>query len=753
MTGWIKFWATTACAVTLSLTLAACGGGGGGGPGGGVTTPAPPSPPPSNPPPAPPPANTPSTTSDEFLRNYAVGAIKADKAWAQGATGKGVVIGVIDTGIDFAQPDLQGNISSDSTDVIAGRQSSALASRHGTRVAGVAAAAFNGMGTIGVAYQSTILSVRAETDGSCATECSFNDVNTARGIDYAVAHGARVINLSLGGPDPSSAAFIAAMQRAVGAGVVFAISAGNDSAANPSNPAMLAVDPRFQGSVIAVGATTQAGTLASFSNKAGAAAQDYITAPGVNIVSDCDASGCWSMSGTSFSAPQVAGALALLLQAFPNLTGAQAADILLRTADDLGDPGTDAVYGRGGLNLQRAFQPVGTTSVPTAAGAAIALPEGKGGGTMGAAFGGAVRVGAGLTTIGYDDYRRLFVVDLGAVFHGAARQSLRPGPASSVVSSSTIQTAGGARLSLTVSRPAFADAAPAALTSLTQAQPQPEMLASFRQGALLLDAWRGQPGAAPGFEAAPTDAFTLMAGADHAVRAGYALGPWTLSAEEGGGPRRAFLDPTIAPTDQGGSRYVRATAGFARGPWRAAASFGTLTEDDGPLGSLLSARAGFQMPARTQFATLSGDWDAADGVTLSAEASMGRSQADGRVLQLAAGALSSSWRVGARADCALLNLGCTGLSLDLSQPVRVERGAFTARLADVPAGYFDPVTFSDRRVDAAPTARELDLGLNAWRDLDAWGVVQLRGVVLFNENHDAANAPNLGLFATWRASF
>ncbi len=110
---------------------------------------------------------------------------------------------------------------------------------------------------------------------------------------------------------------------------------------NPSWPARYAVDPRYAGSVVAVGALTQAGVMAVYSNKAGSAANGYLSAPGDDITTECDSTGCVRVSGTSFAAPQVSGALALLMQAFPNLSGRDAVDILLRTADDLGAAGTD----------------------------------------------------------------------------------------------------------------------------------------------------------------------------------------------------------------------------------------------------------------------------------------------------------------------------------------------------------------------------------------------------------------------------
>ncbi len=106
--------------------------------------------------------------------------------------------------------------------------------------------------------------------------------------------------------------------------------------------------------------------MAVYSNKAGSAANGYLSAPGDDITTECDSTGCVRVSGTSFAAPQVSGALALLMQAFPNLSGRDAVDILLRTAADLGATGTDSTYGRGGLDLARAFAPVGTSSLSPA---------------------------------------------------------------------------------------------------------------------------------------------------------------------------------------------------------------------------------------------------------------------------------------------------------------------------------------------------------------------------------------------------
>jgi subtilisin family serine protease len=145
--------------------------------------------------------------------------IQASAAFNAGASGQGILVADIDTGADPTQPDLVGAISPLSTDIIAGRNQPVGTDQHANEVDTVLAARFNNFGTLGVAYDSTILSIRADT-GPMNT---FNDSDLANGIEYAIANHARIINLSLGAPTPSSFAFQQAMQQAVAAGIVFTI--------------------------------------------------------------------------------------------------------------------------------------------------------------------------------------------------------------------------------------------------------------------------------------------------------------------------------------------------------------------------------------------------------------------------------------------------------------------------------------------------------------------------------------------------
>ena len=123
-----------------------------------------------------------------------------------------------------------------------------------------------------------------------------------------------------------------------------------------------------QGKMIAVGAIDENNAIASFSNLAGDTASGYLVAPGVNIVTTNLLSlggGTRTLNGTSFSAPHVSGALAVVMQRFPTMTTAQAVGLLFSSATDLGAAGTDATFGRGLLNLAAAFQAQGLTSLPT----------------------------------------------------------------------------------------------------------------------------------------------------------------------------------------------------------------------------------------------------------------------------------------------------------------------------------------------------------------------------------------------------
>ena len=406
-------------ALGTATLLSACGGGGGGAI---SSTPAPPT---SVVTPAPTPTPTPASTTvtaapppTTVAVNYDTGEYRATvgavsmnalAAYSTGATGKGVGLAVIDTGIDLESAEFDNRISSASA-AVGGQGTVDDQSGHGTAVAFTAAGRRNGTGTHGVAFEANVIALRADRAGTCTAagdedSCKFSTDTIAAGVDAARAAGARVINMSLGGSAmPQN--LQNAIGRATAAGIVVVIAAGNDGTVNPDSFANVAGTVQARNAVIVAGSVGADGTLSSFSDKAGSLANVYLTAVGERVRAPNADSQSYLWQGTSFAAPQISGAVALLAQAFPNLTGAQIVDILLTTARDAGEVGTDAVYGRGILDLTRAFQPVGGTSVAGNSSAVVTT----GNGVTSAPFGDAKTSGVGAVIL--DGYDRAFAIDL-----------------------------------------------------------------------------------------------------------------------------------------------------------------------------------------------------------------------------------------------------------------------------------------------------------------------------------------------------
>lgn len=405
--------------IVFALTVSACGGSGGGGgvnstpPPAIAPTPPPPPPPPPTPPPPPPTANFDTV---EYQRSNGAVQARAISAYNAGATGVGVIAGVVDSGIDEDSPEFAGRIHAQSGD-FAGSRGLQDEGGHGTAVSAVLLAAKNDSNMHGVAFGATLLVLRTDSPGTCTDPdpdkgCSHSDNNMARALDRAVAVGAKVVNFSLGGSPPNFT-LRTAIDRATAAGVILVFSAGNDydtdptNAVNPDPFAMIAVDPIARGQIIIAGATDSNKVITAFSNRAGTGANVYLTALGSAVRAPDENNTSFLWSGTSFSAPIVSGAVALLAQAFPTLTGRQIVDLLLRTADDLGAVGTDSIYGRGELNLARAFAPQGSTSLATT-GLTVTLSSQTG--VLSTAMGDAAS-GNGPKAVILDEYGRAFDVD------------------------------------------------------------------------------------------------------------------------------------------------------------------------------------------------------------------------------------------------------------------------------------------------------------------------------------------------------
>ncbi|HEX8903139.1 S8 family peptidase [Vitreimonas sp.] len=411
--------------------LGACAGGGGGGGGGGgsiVSPPPPPPPPPLFPPLAPPhaPGDIPNLAGAEFTNNWGPAGSNAQIAWQNGATGAGVLVGVIDDGIDPDHPELIGRISPASVDIVAGRDALVTTQSHGSEISSLIAGNYNDAQTVGVAYDATILAIRADTAGG------FTYSDLANALDYAVAQNVDVINLSLGGSALPPQSFIDAIERATDAGVILVVSAGNDgdSGATQANyPGLLAANPTVSNGLIMVaGGLNPNGTLNTVSNPPGSTLNYYLTAPGWQIiVPDHGPVGpvvgfqtcglgpngdLCRIQGTSYASPHVAGAVALVMDAFPSLTPSQVVDLLLTTTDDTGAAGTDSLHGRGRLNIGRAFQPVGPLAAPLVAGMA-SVTDTTPLGVSGPAFGDGIYQNRSLWSVAaFDSYGRTFQLDL-----------------------------------------------------------------------------------------------------------------------------------------------------------------------------------------------------------------------------------------------------------------------------------------------------------------------------------------------------
>ena len=357
--------------------------------------------------------------TSEYYASHGLGIICAAERYAtvedSGAPGfgAGVTAAIFDDGFYTYHPDLRDNFDAmpfgdgytefgdgepeDYPDFIRD-------GNHGTHVAGIIGASRNGTGMHGVAPQVTLVGYRGLTNYAdpreefvgVQGEDPFNLI-LADGIDWALSRGAEVMNHSWGFRNASGESLtlldrgsysavaeylgqtaMTAFETSVSSGMVHVFSAGNSGLSQPTVFAGLPYYGEefglFDDQIVAIVSVDPDGRISDFSNRCGVAADHCLAAPGSYILStvartDDDTPEYETYeeySGTSMAAPQVTGAIALLLSEHQELTAAQALAILKDTATDLGEAGVDEVYGHGLLNLENAVKPQGMLSVQLA---------------------------------------------------------------------------------------------------------------------------------------------------------------------------------------------------------------------------------------------------------------------------------------------------------------------------------------------------------------------------------------------------
>lgn len=319
---------------------------------------------------APPAASEDAAGGDPFMsQQWGLTRIRADEAWAT-ATGSGITIAIVDSGVDLTHPDLAANVdAANDADFVDGKADTDGAqdgSGHGTHIAGIAAAVTNnGVGVAGTAPRATILPVRVlgDSDGDRTSRI-------AAGIRYAADYGAEVVNLSLAYSPPGHVDSITGSMRPVHEAISYALSKGSVVVASSGNDSLpFCAEPAAVNGVLCVGAVDRSERPAYYTNFESRRSKRYLVAPGGDQTLSCSndilstylrgaervcssVDGYEADAGTSMAAAFVSGTAALLAE--KGLDNTAIVDCLLRTTDDLGPPGRDPVFGHGRLNAYSA---------------------------------------------------------------------------------------------------------------------------------------------------------------------------------------------------------------------------------------------------------------------------------------------------------------------------------------------------------------------------------------------------------------
>ena len=392
-----------ACCLAAAVVLVSCGGGGGGGGGGG----APPEPPPEPPPVTPPVTPVDTGPGSEFSRSHGLAAINAEAAYNAGITGNGVVLGQIDTGVYWAgsdsnarlHSDLQGRIITSSAHANA-RVSGALPNAddvgHGLATAGMMVARRNdnsgiqgvapgarlrflamGLGRAAPIYRPVTLSPSLDFNSDLVTRLTGTDVlavNNSWGTPGLISRYQESdirANMPNFLRELAQAGTVAANRKiwVWAAGNAHGRTRSNGEIVNANIPELLPGLPlrvaELRGHSLAVASVDNSGVISSFSNRCGAASAFCLAAPGevgggtqrLSTGSDPDSVTEYANSGggTSFAAPLVTGALALLKQQFPTMGNHELVARLLATADKTGRYADSSIYGQGLLNINTAL--------------------------------------------------------------------------------------------------------------------------------------------------------------------------------------------------------------------------------------------------------------------------------------------------------------------------------------------------------------------------------------------------------------
>ncbi|WP_432705166.1 type VII secretion-associated serine protease mycosin [Actinoplanes regularis] len=275
-------------------------------------------------------------------------------AWTY-ADGNGITVAVLDSGVDAHHPDLEGQVLPGLDLVNTKGNGDADPVGHGTTVSGIIAGRNDdNTGVVGIAPKAKILPVRVLNEQNRYDDALI----VAKGLRWAVDHGARVVNMSLGG-SANSPALAAALDYAFAKDVVVIACTGNVSATytGTGTGAPGVWYPAREPGVIAVAGMERNSTdlwSGSITGK-----ETVVTAPATELVG-AKPGGYWRVQGTSFAAPMVAATAALIRSRWPDMPAAEVINRIIRTAKDRGAPGRDNVFGFGLIDPTGAL----TASVP-----------------------------------------------------------------------------------------------------------------------------------------------------------------------------------------------------------------------------------------------------------------------------------------------------------------------------------------------------------------------------------------------------